>query len=306
LSEIRVLLADDHAVVRRGLRLFLDLQPGIAVVGEAADGRAAVELARAERPDVVLMDLVMPELDGIEATRQVHEVSPPTKVLVLSSFSDEQRVLPALRSGADGYLTKDAEPEQIVEAVRAVHRGDPVFCAEALRRLTEKVRGGSDRPAGTVTILFTDVEGSTRLVEELGDEAARSLLRGHDALVRGALAECGGLEVEQEGDAFMLAFAGARPAVDCAVAIQRALEGGEVQVRIGLNTGDVIDDGDRYFGRTVFVAARVTEQARGGEILSSEVTKALAAECCERFVDRGEFELKGLRGKHRLYEVPWF
>src|SRR5205823_8827982 len=133
------------------------------------------------------------------------------------------------------------------------------------------------------------------------------LLRAHDALVRGAVSECGGVEVEQEGDAFMLAFSGARGAVECAVAIQRALDDdGGLRVRIGLNTGDVIVEGDRYFGRTVFVAARVAEQAAGGEILASELTRALVADGTgDRFVERGEYELKGLRGSHRLYEVLW-
>src|SRR5205823_13565322 len=132
------------------------------------------------------------------------------------------------------------------------------------------------------------------------------LLRAHDALVRGAVSECGGVEVEQEGDAFMLAFSGARGAVECAVAIQRALDDdGSLRVRIGLNTGNVIVEGDRYFGRTVYVAARVAEQAAGGEILASELTRTLVADGCARFVERGEFELKGLRGQHRLYEVLW-
>jgi class 3 adenylate cyclase len=104
----------------------------------------------------------------------------------------------------------------------------------------------------------------------------------------------------------MLAFSGARRAVDCAVAIQRALSEGALRVRIGLNTGDVISEGDRYFGRTVFVASRVAQQARGGEILASELTKALVADAIGgRFLDRGEHELKGLRGHHRLYEVIW-
>jgi len=158
---IRVLLADDHAVVRRGLRLFLDLQDGIEVVGEAADGAEAAEVAGAAGPDVIVMDLSMPGLDGIEATRLVRAEHGAAKVLVLSSFVDE-RVLPALRAGAEGYLTKDSEPAELAAAIRSVHAGDPVFCPDALRRLTRELFGGRLRPEGTVTIAFTDVEARPR------------------------------------------------------------------------------------------------------------------------------------------------
>jgi DNA-binding NarL/FixJ family response regulator len=302
---IRVLLADDHAVVRRGLRLFLDLQDGIEVVGEAADGAEAAEVAGAEQPDLVVMDLSMPGVDGIEATRLVRTAHGAAKVLVLSSFVDE-RVLPALRAGAEGYLTKDSEPAEVAAAIRSVHAGEPVFCPDALRRLTRELVGGRLRPEGTVTIAFTDVEGSTELLEDLGEQQARELLREHDGLVRSALDEHGGIEVEREGDAFMLAFSGARPALQCATAIQRALDEQPLRVRIGLNTGDVIAEEAGYFGRTVFLASRVAGQARGGEILVSQITRALAGDQPElRFVDRGEHELKGFAGRHHLWEVDW-
>lgn len=302
---IRVLIADDHAVVRRGLKLFLDLQEGISVVGEAADGGEAAERADADEADVVVMDLSMPNVDGIEATRLVRETRPAAKVLVLSSFVDE-RVLPALRAGADGYLTKDTEPEQLAEAIRAVHRGDPVFCPDVLRRLTRELADARARPEGTVTILFTDIESSAAVLEELGDERARELFQEHDRLLRGVLQATGGIEVEHEGDAFMLAFSGARPAVQCAVGIQRALAGHRLRVRIGLHTGDVIAEEAGYFGRTVFLASRVSALADGGEILVSDLTRALVGDPGEgRFVDRGEHELKGLSGRHRLWEVAW-
>jgi DNA-binding NarL/FixJ family response regulator len=302
---IRVLLADDHAVVRRGLRLFLELQDGIEVVGEAADGVEAAELAGSERPDVVVMDLSMPGVDGIEATRLVRGADGAARVLVLSSFVDE-RVLPALRAGAEGYLTKDSEPAELAAAIRSVHAGKPVLCPEALRRVTRELAGGRLRPEGTVTIAFTDVEDSTGVLERLGEQQARALFRDHDELVRSEVAEHGGVEVEREGDAFMLAFSGARPGVQCAAAIQRALGDQPLRVRIGLNTGDVIAEEAGYFGRTVFLASRVTGAARGGEILVSDVTRALAGDQPElRFVDRGEHELKGFAGRHRLWQVDW-
>ena len=306
-EPIRVLLADDHAAVRRGLRTFLDLQADIEVVGEAANGREALERTAELRPDVVLMDVVMPELDGIAATRELrgHPVEP--KVLVLSSFSDEERVLPALRAGAIGYLTKDTAPEELAEAIRAAAAGEPVICRAALRHVLGRLGGPERRPEGTVTLLFTDVVDSTPLVEELGDTRARELFREHDRVVRRAAAEHGGVEVEREGDAFMLAFSSARAAVRAAGAIQRDLERAELplRVRIGLNTGDVLSEEDRYFGRTVFLASRIAAQAAGGEVLVSELTRGLAGDDGVRFRERGTRPLKGLKGEHRLYEVEW-
>jgi class 3 adenylate cyclase len=160
-------------------------------------------------------------------------------------------------------------------------------------------------------VLFTDIEGSTEIVDRLGDEDARAIFREHDELIRGAAADHGGLEVDNDGDAFMLAFSSARRAVHCSVAIQRGLAGrpadaSPLRVRIGLNTGDVIAEEDRYFGRAVFVASRVASQAGGGEILVSELTKSLVDGSGElRFRDRGRHPLKGLTGLHRLFEVDW-
>jgi DNA-binding NarL/FixJ family response regulator len=304
-EPIRVLIADDHEIVRQGLRLFLDLQDGLTVVGEARDGAEAAVLAESGEPDVVVMDLSMPNVDGVEATRLVREAWPQAKVLVLSSFVDE-RVIPALRAGADGYLTKDSGAEQLADAVRAVHRGDPVFCPEVVRRIAREIVRSTERPSGTVTVVFTDIEGSTEVLEQLGEERARLLFRDHDALVRNHLDRHSGTEVEKEGDSFMLAFAGARPAVQCALAIQRSLAAHPIRVRMGIHTGDVVSEDDRYFGRTVYLAARVSALAGGRQILVSDLTRALVGEFPEaRFADRGEHELKGLSGRHRVWEVEW-
>ncbi|KMJ58024.1 LuxR family transcriptional regulator [Bacillus sp. LL01] len=121
---IRVVIADDHHVVRRGLLFFLKTQKDIEIVGEAKNGKEAVELAEALNPDVVLMDLVMPEMDGIEATKQIMERKISSKVLILTSFSDQDHVIPAIRAGASGYQLKDVEPDQLIESIRAVHRGE--------------------------------------------------------------------------------------------------------------------------------------------------------------------------------------
>jgi DNA-binding NarL/FixJ family response regulator len=137
-EPIRVLIVDDHEVVRQGLRAFLELQDGIAVAGEAADGEQALEAAARLAPDVILMDLVMPRLDGLAAMRALRERS-AARVIVLTSFLDDDKLLPALRSGAAGYLLKDARPQELARAVRAAHAGevllDPVVAARLVDTL---------------------------------------------------------------------------------------------------------------------------------------------------------------------------
>jgi two-component system, NarL family, response regulator LiaR len=151
-EPIRVLVVDDHAVVREGLRAFLELQDGILVVAEAADGREAVETAVRLRPDVVLMDLVMPRLDGVTAMRELRESLPEARVIVLTSFLDDDKLLPALRSGAAGYLLKNAKPEELVRAVRAAYAGeallDPVVGARLVATLAAD---GGEEPLDRLT-----------------------------------------------------------------------------------------------------------------------------------------------------------
>jgi NarL family two-component system response regulator LiaR len=147
-QAIRVVIVDDHQVVRQGLRTFLDLQDDIVVVGEAGDGEAAVELVGRLTPDVVLMDILMPRMDGIEATRRLKAAWPEVGVIVLTSFAGDQQVLPALEAGASSYLLKDVTPEDLVEAVRAVHRGEPRLHPDALRKVMEAATGTRPAEAG--------------------------------------------------------------------------------------------------------------------------------------------------------------
>ena len=121
---IRVLIADDHHVVRRGLLFFLKTQKDIEVVGEAKNGLEAVELVEKVSPDLVLMDLVMPEMDGIQATKKIKKKWPHIQVLMLTSFSDKDHVLPAMEAGATGYQLKDIEPDDLVESIRQIMRGE--------------------------------------------------------------------------------------------------------------------------------------------------------------------------------------
>ncbi|WP_049559479.1 response regulator [Nonomuraea sp. SBT364] len=132
---ISVLLVDDHALVRKGFRLMLDAQPDLTVVGEAADGDEAVDLAARLRPDVVLMDLHMPGLDGVRATERITGRLPGVRVLALSTFDLDENVVAALRAGADGFLPKDVSPEELVEGVRVVYRGEAAVAPRLLTRL---------------------------------------------------------------------------------------------------------------------------------------------------------------------------
>jgi two-component system, NarL family, response regulator LiaR len=138
-AKIKVLIVDDHQVVRQGLRTFLELQDDITVVGEAGDGLVAVDMVRQLNPDVVLMDLVMPRLDGIAATRQVKSLGLPVKVIALTSFAEDDKVFPAIQAGASSYLLKDVSPDDLVGAVRAAYRGEARLHPDIARKLMEQV-----------------------------------------------------------------------------------------------------------------------------------------------------------------------
>jgi NarL family two-component system response regulator LiaR len=152
LAKIRVLIADDHAVVRQGLRTFLELQDEIDVVADAADGNEALAAALHAQPDVVLMDLVMPGLDGIEATRRILSDLPATRVIALTSFLDDDKVLPAVRAGAAGYLLKDVEPQELVRAIHTVHDGEallhPAVTGAVMRELAGDAQVGEGPDLG--------------------------------------------------------------------------------------------------------------------------------------------------------------
>jgi NarL family two-component system response regulator LiaR len=149
---IRVLIADDHAVVRRGLRTFLELQDEIEVVGEAEDGEQALVEAERLDPDVVLLDLVMPRVDGLAALHGLRERSPRSRVIVLTTFLDDDKLLPAVRAGAAGYLLKDVEPKELVSAIRTVYAGDALLHpAAAARVMAELVESSRPSPASLLT-----------------------------------------------------------------------------------------------------------------------------------------------------------
>lgn len=148
MNQIRVLLVDDHAILREGLRALLEREPDMQVVGEAEDGRAAVEQARQLQPDVVVMDIAMPLLNGIEATRQIKCLPYKTEVLVLSMYDDEGYIRQALTAGALGYILKDAVARELMDAIRAINQGEAVLSSAVTRLVIEDyLRFGDIRPA---------------------------------------------------------------------------------------------------------------------------------------------------------------
>lgn len=142
MSRIRIVLADDHAVLRAGIRALLQLQPDFEVVGDASDGAQAIAAVRALRPDVVLMDVGMPGMDGLTATRQIREMSPHTRVLMLTQHENKEYVLPALKVGASGYVLKRSEGNELLNAIRTVHAGGTFLDPAVAGVIANEVRQG--------------------------------------------------------------------------------------------------------------------------------------------------------------------
>ena len=145
-NTIRILIADDHAVVREGLRSFIQIKPDLEVVGEAADGLAVVEKAHALQPDVILMDIVMPRQDGIAAIKQLKEEGCPARILVITSFAEDDQIFPAIRAGALGYLLKDSRPQELIQAIRDVNRGESSLHPTIARKLIDELNREPDLP----------------------------------------------------------------------------------------------------------------------------------------------------------------
>ena len=140
-DPITVMLVDDHEVVRQGVRFFLDTQPDFSVVAEAQSGFAAVKLAEEKIPDVVLMDLIMPELSGVEATRQIKDLSPRTQIVVLTSYHDDEHIFPALQAGAISYVLKDVGMEELADVIRRAVRGEATLHPRVASRVIQELHG---------------------------------------------------------------------------------------------------------------------------------------------------------------------
>ena len=163
---ITILLVDDHALVRSGVRAYLETQPELEVVAEASSGEEAVQLAIEHAPDVVLMDLVMPGMDGVEATRRVREVSPRSQVVVLTSFHEDTNIFPAIKAGAISYLLKDISPAELAEAIRAAARGEAIIHPKVAARLMHELRGNRSETVTTYNHLSEREQEVLKLIVE--------------------------------------------------------------------------------------------------------------------------------------------
>lgn len=163
---ITILLVDDHALVRSGVRAYLETQPDLEVLAEAGSGAEAIRLAAELAPDVALMDLVMPGMDGVEATRHVREASPRTQVVVLTSFHEDTHIFPAIKAGAISYLLKDIGPAELAEAVRAAARGEAVIHPKVAARLMQELRGNRAQIVNPYTELSEREQEVLRLIAE--------------------------------------------------------------------------------------------------------------------------------------------
>jgi len=307
---IRVLLADDQVLVRAGFRALLDAQEDLEVVGEAADGNEAIRLARALVPDVVLMDIRMPGLDGLEATRRI--VADPdldrVRIVILTTFDVDEYVLEAVQIGARGFLVKDTEPAELLQAVRTVARGDALLSPSVTRKLISALAGGGGpSPASAdrvlATLLFSDIVSSTERAATVGDRRWREVLDRHDELVRREIGRHGGREIKMTGDGFLALFDAPARAIRCAAAVRDGLRETGIEVRIGLHAGEVELRGDDVGGIAVHIGSRVADAADPGDVVVSSTVKELVAGSGIAFLDRGVQDLKGVPEPWHLFAV---
>jgi NarL family two-component system response regulator LiaR len=183
-SPIRILIVDDHAIVRKGIRALFRNLPEIEVVGEAENGREAIAAVERLQPDVVLMDLLMPEMDGIEATGRVMDQHPDVRILVLTSFAGEDKVFPAIKAGALGYHLKDSSPEELVQAIHQVHRGESSLHPVIARKVLQELSRPSERPPTPDPLTPREVEVLQLVAQGRSNQEIADLLVISETTVR--------------------------------------------------------------------------------------------------------------------------
>lgn len=167
---IRIVIADDHAIVREGLRALIETEPAMTLAGEAPDGEVAVRLYQSIKPDVILLDLMMPRKDGLTAIREIKQLDPQARILVLTSFAEDDQIFPAIKSGALGYLLKDSSAHELLQAIREVHRGDSFLDPVIARKLIHELNRQHDAPLTSDPLSERELEVLALIAEGLSNQ----------------------------------------------------------------------------------------------------------------------------------------